>query len=281
MKQAIISILIISLGLGARGQSLKQTLDFANESYDQQNFKEAESAFRRVLFFDKAGVNASEINVKLANSLYFNGSYLEANYYYDLAYFLADDSLKTAITLQKVSSYLLLQNYGYARIELYNLPIELNEVDRKQATFYEAMLEFAEQNFDSSEVLFKQLSEDTLTIDELFVRNLKIEKLNPKTAKVLSIIVPGLGQMYAGDWKAGINSLVLSGGLFYLGIRSGINNSFLDAAIGFLPWFQRYYTGGFKRAEKIAIAKKQERRYAVFNELLAIINEETLREEGL
>lgn len=281
MKQAIISILIISLGFGVNAQSLKQTLDYARSSYEQENFVAAESAFRRVLFFDKAGVYASEINFKLANSLYFNGSYQEANYYYDLAYFLASDSLKTVITLQKASSYLLLQNYSYTRIELYNLPLGLSTKDQKQALFYEAMLEFAEQNFDTSEVLFKQLSTDTLVIDNLFVKNSAIEKLNPKTAKVLSIIVPGLGQMYAGDWKAGINSFVLTGGLFYLGIRSGINNSFLDAAISVLPWFQRYYTGGFKRAEKIAIAKKQERRYAVFNELLRVINEETLQAEGL
>lgn len=270
MRLAIILILIIK-SLGADAQSLEETYQIGNELYKVGNFESAEVAFRRVLFFDDQEKYGPKVNLKFANSLYASGKYEEANYYYDLAYFSADEVTKVDITLQKASSYLLLQNYSYARIELFNLPTSLSYEQERMSTFYTAMLEFAEGNFEISEIEFKQIAQDTVALGELFQKNKKIDKLKPKTAKVLSIILPGLGQVYAGDWKAGINSLVLTGGLFYLGIRSGIRYSFIDATISVLPWFQRYYTGGFKRAEKIAEAKILERRHAVFNDILKTV----------
>lgn len=273
MRLAILSIIIFS-SVYVRGQSLEQTYHLGKKLYANGNLESAEEVFRRVLFFDKNEKYSSEVNLKFANILYQSGKYDEANYYYDLAYFTADESAKIDITLQKASCYLLLQNYGYARIELYNLPQELSSNQKKLAIFFTAMLEFAEANYDDSKESFMSIASDTVLISSLFEKNQKINKLKPKTAKVLSIILPGLGQVYAGDWKAGINSLVLTGGLFYLGINSAIQNSFLDAAIGVLPWFQRYYSGGFKRAEKIAEAKILERRHAVFNEILQAVEEQ-------
>ena len=84
----------------------------------------------------------------------------------------------------------------------------------------------------------------------------------------MSMIVPGLGQLYVGDVKNGLKSFVLSVGLFSLGLRSALINNPLDAAISTLPWFQRYYQGGFKKAELIAIARIQEKRYKIYNQLL-------------
>lgn len=84
----------------------------------------------------------------------------------------------------------------------------------------------------------------------------------------MSMIIPGLGQLYAGDIKNGLNSLILTGGLFSLGIYSAINNGFLDASLSVIPWFQRYYQGGFNKAQIIAKAKIEKKRYQIFNQLL-------------
>ena len=92
------------------------------------------------------------------------------------------------------------------------------------------------------------------------------------------MIMPGLGQIYVGDIKNGLNSFILSAGLFALGLRSAYINNPLDAAISVLPWFQRYYQGGFKKAELIAIAKIQEKRYKIYNQLLDEVEKgETLK----
>jgi hypothetical protein len=116
--------------------------------------------------------------------------------------------------------------------------------------------------------MFKKIVADTSLVNELFEKNKKISKISPKKAKVLSMIMPGLGQLYVGDVKNGLNSFLLSTGLLALGLRSAFINNPLDAAIATLPWFQRYYQGGYKKAELIAVAKIQEKRYKIYNQLL-------------
>ena len=270
MRLAIILTLLFSTKVFS--QSLEETFDLGENLYAMGNFKEAEPVLKRVAFFDQETLYADKLYLMLANSLYANGKYAEANYYYDLAYFLSSTEDQIGIILQKTSCFLLLQNYSYARLELFNLPENINPEQEKLRLFYTAMLEFGEKNYELSKENFLDVTSDSLGVVLLFEKVNKVEKLNPKTAKILSIILPGLGQMYAGDWKSGLNSFILTGGLFYLGINNGIKNSFLDAAISVLPWFQRYYTGGFKKAELIAIAKKQERRRKVFEDLLATVN---------
>jgi hypothetical protein len=135
------------------------------------------------------------------------------------------------------------------------------------------MITFSQGEYQKSKALFKEVSPDTSVVNELFIKNAKIDKLKPKTAKILSIIIPGLGQFYAGDVKNGLNSFILSGGLMFLGVRSAINNSVLDAALSIMPWYQRYYTGGYNKAEAIAEAKIKERRFKVFNELLEVVED--------
>ncbi len=270
MKPAIFLTLIISLAFTkANAQNLEQTFDFANSLFENKKYESAVEAYRRILFFDQENLYSPLIYKNIAESLYETGKPEEAAYYYELAYFSTEnDTIKTELTLKRISCFLILKQPQYAQVELFNLPETLDSETRNLVTFYEALVYFAQGEYAQSETAFKSIATDTLVIESLFNKNAKIDRLNPKTAKVLSIIMPGLGQFYAGDVKNGINSLVLSGGLFFLGIRSAINNSLLDATISVLPWFQRYYTGGFKKAEVIAEAKIKERRYKVYNELL-------------
>jgi hypothetical protein len=269
MRLAVFTILIIELlGSSLKAQTLEETFEFANTLFEKQSYESALEAYRRTLFFDQNNEFAPRVFKNMADCLYKKAEYSEAAYYYDLAYFVHSGEEQNGITLQKASSNLLLGDYNKAKVELFNLPDELSSEHHERSIFYSAMIHFAQGDFDASKELFKEVSTDTLAINELFIKNAKIDKLNPKTAKILSIIIPGLGQFYAGDVKNGLNSLILSGGLMFLGVRSAINNSILDAALSIMPWYQRYYTGGYNKAEIIAEAKIKERRYKVFNELL-------------
>lgn len=263
-------LIIISVGcFNGRAQHIQSSFQLANQLYENAEYANAIEVYKRVLFFDNTGEYGPQIYRNIANCLYLTANYTEAASYYELAYFVEpQDSTKTDIILQKVSCYLLNKDYLGAQEELFILDDNLSPAQQYTRQFYEAMLTFALEDFEESERLFKIIVTDTLQVHELFKTNAKVSKLNPKTAKTLSIIFPGLGQFYAGDIKNGINSMLLTSGLFYLGVRSAINTSFIDAAVSVIPWFQRYYTGGFNKAEAIAIAKKQQRRYVVFNELL-------------
>ncbi|MFT5884637.1 MAG: tetratricopeptide (TPR) repeat protein [Arcticibacterium sp.] len=269
MKRAIYIILIIELFGGvAKAQNLDQTFHFANNLFEQDDYKNALEVYRRTLFFDQNNEFGPRVFKNMADCLYETSQYQEAAYYYDLAYFVHSGYLQADISLKKASCHLLLREYNQTKIELFNLPDSLSPEQKELSVFYDAMLNFAQGNFEASKGLFLQIAPDSTVINALFDKNKKIDKLKPKTAKILSIIMPGLGQFYAGDIKNGLNSLILSGGLFYLGVRSAVRTSLLDAGLSVIPWFQRYYSGGYNKAYAIAEAKVKERRHKVFNELL-------------
>lgn len=268
MKRVLFLILITN-SLASFGQSLDQTFDFANQLYQQKSYQNAVEAYKRVVYFDSTSLYSNQIYPKIADCLFNLEKYQESADYYDLAYFSTEDSLlKDTYILKKISCFLILQEYDYAEIELLNLGSDLPDSLEYDKNFSEAILRFAKEEYDLSEQIFKKLASDTLAINALFDKNTKVSKISPKKAKIMSMIMPGLGQLYVGDIKNGLNSFILSAGLFALGVRSAIINNPLDAAISVLPWFQRYYQGGFKKAELIAIAKIQEKRYKIYNQLL-------------
>lgn len=278
MKQVLFLILITN-SLTSFGQSLEQTFDFANQLYIQKSYQNAVEAYKRVVYFDSSSLYSNQIYPKIADCLFSLEKYQESADYYDLAYFSTEDSLlKDTYILKKISCFLILQEYDYAEIELLNLGSDLPDSLEYEKNFNEAILRFAKEEYDLSEQIFKKLTSDTLAINELFNQNTKVSRISPKKAKIMSMIMPGLGQIYVGDIKNGLNSFILSAGLFALGLRSAYINNPLDAAISVLPWFQRYYQGGFKKAELIAIAKIQEKRYKIYNQLLDEVEKgETLK----
>ncbi len=86
----------------------------------------------------------------------------------------------------------------------------------------------------------------------------RVAKKNPKTARVLSMILPGAGQFYAGDIKNGLNSLLLNALLGFWFVTTGLAYTFVDAAATVTPWLFRYYGGGIRRAGEI-VEKKEGR----------------------
>ncbi|MCP9762765.1 tetratricopeptide repeat protein [Lacihabitans soyangensis] len=268
MKRVLFLILITN-AFGSFGQGLESTFRFANTLYEQKSYQNAVEAYKRVLFFDTLSVYGPEVYPKIADCLFSLKKYQESASYFDLAYFSTQDSvLKDAYILKKISCFLILQQYDYAEVELLGMDETTDPKQQADKDFNEAILRFAKQEYDLSEQMFKKIVADTSLVNELFEKNKKISKISPKKAKVLSMIMPGLGQLYVGDVKNGLNSFLLSTGLLALGLRSAFINNPLDAAIATLPWFQRYYQGGYKKAELIAVAKIQEKRYKIYNQLL-------------
>ncbi|NJK95024.1 MAG: hypothetical protein HC905_09040 [Bacteroidales bacterium] len=60
---------------------------------------------------------------------------------------------------------------------------------------------------------------------------------NPRTASILSLCFPGLGQFYAGDIKNGINSLLLTTALVSLGVKISLEQSIWDGIFLLCPGF--------------------------------------------
>jgi len=90
----------------------------------------------------------------------------------------------------------------------------------------------------------------------------------PKVAGVLSIVIPGSGQLYAGDYKNAVNSFLLVAVFAAIGTDMFIRYAWYDSLISVFPWFLRYYTGGYKNAMKIAEQKRTEKRNKRLNKII-------------
>ena len=70
-------------------------------------------------------------------------------------------------------------------------------------------------------------------IDALFSEAINLPQKSEKVARLLSTFLPGLGQTYAGDWKNGLNALLLNGVLGYITLDAAIERDYDDALLSF------------------------------------------------
>ncbi|MFP4384803.1 MAG: hypothetical protein ACLFSE_12225, partial [Spirochaetia bacterium] len=73
-------------------------------------------------------------------------------------------------------------------------------------------------------------------------------KRKPDTAKVLSTILPGLGQFYSGAPADGISALLINSGVFFLFGYTIAEKHYLEAALTFAYLILRFYPGNIYQA---------------------------------
>jgi tetratricopeptide (TPR) repeat protein len=261
----------------AIAQTREQTVELALQQKALKNYTGAESFFLRALFFEP-GPERAFLYGQLGECCAAKNEFDKAAANYELAYNNEkNDSLKTEWLFAKTAVLLLQEKYQYAFAELFSLPDSIsNSYFTYKRNFYLGVAYFGNSEFALSERYFLNSIPATYAvqrtaIEEIFKRNQKISRIKPKTARILSMCLPGLGQFYAGDIKNGLNSLVINGLFVCLFTYAFITISPLDAYLSVLPWFQRYYSGGYKKAGIIAAEKAKRKRSVLYFEIMEVI----------
>ena len=245
------------------------------EQYALSNFQTSSLAFERVLYFGD-GKYALQSLDHLANIRLQQKDVEGAIQYYHQASVRANEyNEKSWFTLRKCAGLLALQKTQIALIDLYDLNDNLPDSSLHYKYFLLGIAHFSTLEFPESRNAFTKAipvheKKRIAQIDSLFDVLMKIKNPKPKTAKILSMILPGAGQFYAGDIKNGINSLLLTGGFLYLGIHSALNYGIINSLASASPWIQRYYLGGFKRAELIAEERLALKRDRIYQQVLNV-----------
>lgn len=278
IKSSISFILIFSFSCFApiisSAQSIHQTFDFGRQLMHLNQPEKAIAAFQRVLFFGDEDFQ-QRVFPNIADCYFLLGDYSSAARYYDLAYFAAvTDSAKTGFTFKKIESLIREKSFLFAKVEILNLSEDLPPPLAKKKSLYEGIIYYGLGEYAASKESFLTLlprNNHKTAVLESFSKLKKVDKINPKKARVMSMIIPGLGHFYAGDVRNGINSLVLNGGFAYLTLQTMFNYSLWDAAISILPWYQRYHMGGYNRAEEAAHEKIRDKTAEIFEEIIMTV----------
>jgi tetratricopeptide (TPR) repeat protein len=254
-------------------QNFEETINFADSQFKSGKLVTALKAYQRALFFSE-GRNNLYLFRQIAELSYSGNDYETAQKYFGLAYSLSDnDSLRTELLFRKAFCQILNKNYQLAIIDLFSVD-DTSRIIKNRLNFYLATCYFGLEDFNQSHTIFKSCIalKDTTELTKLFARR-NILSPSPKKARIMSMILPGSGQIYSGDLKAGLNSLLLTSGLIAVGVNISIKYRPIDAVFSILPWYQRYYTGGYGKAAEIALRNRQLKRNEVYNKILKLIAE--------
>ncbi len=277
IKQHILFILTISFCELTFSQLHEDVMKYARDSYERGQFAVALKEYQRALFFTEDKTNP-DLFSSIADCYFQVGDLDRALEFYDRAYFLYDsDSMRLTVFFNKVACNVFQKNYDLALIDMFGLSDTLSTFFYKRKQFYLGIIYFGKEDFEKSKNHFLSVHRNNKTyvdkVQKLFDSRGKINKPNPKTAFILSLIIPGSGQFYSGDFKNGFNSFVLNEGLLLLGIFTAYRYTVLDALVSVGPWFQRYYQGGLESAEKIAEQKRGKHRQQIFKQLMETVEE--------
>jgi len=261
-------------------QSNTETYNYANNCYKNGDYINAISAYSRLVFFDKENY-AAQCYKPLAEAYYKQGNYELAANFFNLAYNTTSaDSLKYEYVFMKTLCHIKQNNFDYALIEIYSLPDSMSGNFMLRKNLYEATIYYFKNETDKAKEVFEKVFTDARINQQfkvLYKEFCKKNKLTARRAKAMSFIIPGLGQAYAGDAKNSINSLLLTSSFVVIYIAVASTVSPIEAVIGILPWFQRYYQGGVKHAGLIAEAKKENVRKKYYTKLLDLYEKQKIK----
>jgi len=254
-------------------QTIEQTTKFADSLYVSKNYKFALKEYERIIFFEN---NNSEIYKKIAQIYFLQKDYSTAIQNYNLAlnneqYIENQIELKFQIINCKIQT----SKYESAIIDLFSLSDSISYENKQRQNFYLGICFFDLEKYSSSEKYFILCldSNNVVAKEELkkiFLRTKKFKNPNPRIASILSLI-PGLGQIYAGEYLKAINSLLLTSAIIFISYRITVNYKFIDAFISMFPLLERYYLGGAKSAYNLAVTNRKLKKDKVYNQILELI----------
>ena len=277
LKVFLLAVNLLVTACGLQAQGIGEVRRFADSLFLAGESASALPVYERVAFFMRPEIDPVVLE-RIGDCLIAGGDSEQAIGFYDHSFSAQpDDSLRRELTLKKTTCYLRAKNYRYALMELLGLEPAPGTGFERRRNFYLGMTWYGMEDFEKAGGFFEQAASsesERQQIREIFANPKQFKRPRPKLASWMSIVIPGSGQMYSGEVLAGVNSLLLTSFFIGLGYYVATVTSPVDALFTALPWFQRYYQGGFQRAAEMATTRRQENRNEIFNHIIDILGNE-------
>ena len=236
-------------------------LDLGDYFFVRENYDAAITEYKRFLFFSADDPRVGEVQFKIGLAYRSQKWWLEAAEAMIAAIqrtteteLQAERRVELAVTLIASGAYDL------ALVELIKVDMQSQSARlRQRARFLRGVAYLYQFKWEQARSVFQVYFDEipsaagaAAEIDTLFLDALNRSQKSEKAARLLSTFLPGLGQTYAGDWKNGLNALLLNGVLGYITLDAAIERDYDDALLSFFFLFYRYYAGNRYRAVEAA-----------------------------
>ena len=236
-------------------------LDLGDHLWALGDYDAAITEYKRFLFFDADHPQAGDVQFKIGLAYRAQEWWAEAAEAMIAAIqrtteteLRAERRVELAVTLIASGAY------NIALVELIKVDMQSQSAQlRQRARFLRGVAYLYQFKWEQAQSVFQVYFDEIPTaagaaaeIDALFSAAINLPQKSEKTARLLSTFLPGLGQTYAGDWKNGLNALLLNGVLGYVTLDAAIERDYDDTLLSFLFLFHRYYSGNRYRAAEAA-----------------------------
>ncbi len=230
---------------------LYQILQKAEEHYASVNYHQAVTEAKRLLYFDTAAVLHYEAAMLAGKSLDKTGSYRDASWYYTMAGRYARipvESYRSRIGRARCS--IASGMYSNAREQLLQLLQDsLKNTNPDETYFYLGLTAALSDDWNGAARYFVQT--DSLKRLEAMCTETARQLKSPGLAMLFSALVPGSGQMYAGEYLNGALSLGWNALWAYTAISAFAAERIFDGAMVTLFLWARFYYGGIRNANSM------------------------------
>lgn len=236
----------------------EEQFNIAKKLYDEENYFDAVTEFKRLLFFDDSGRYFYESNYSIGLSYKYGEKFTDALQYLTLAEIEAQ-SLQAVfdcrIEIAKINILRRTTNKALKMLDTLAGDSRFNN-NIDEINYWRGWAYIFADEWQQAALTFAAI--DSSYKLKTFCDSVDNDLYNVTLAKMLSI-VPGMGQFYTKEYVSGLISIgwnVLWG---YLTINAFVEDRIFDGLlIGSLLWW-RFYSGNIQNAEKFALQKNLEK----------------------
>lgn len=241
-------------------QALKSR-ESGDKHFIKREWHKAVRAYRRFIFFSHGKASTDSVLFKLGKSLENAGESEKACVSFERILDRCPDSLlagKTRLSLARL--HFRSGEEDRARLELEDEIVFGADTETKaESEYLKSWIYSGRYDWNGAEAWIESLHDRSYPgrlakafrtmREELENRHIRPRK-SPRLGRNLSIILPGLGQVYAGRYWNGIGAFVINSAIIYSTAHSVQSENWLDAALIAGLLFHRFYMGNIYNAEK-------------------------------
>lgn len=246
-----------------------EQLELADSLFNSQNYFDAITEYKRLLFFDSLNHFRVYSNYQIG-LCYKNGAkYSDAIRYFVLSEIsAANDEEIFNSKIQQARTNILRRTISRAEKILSEMETDKRfEQHKREIKYWLGWSFIFSDKWNDAYLIFSEIGETNLA---QICLNTQEKLYSVEFAKYSSMIIPGLGQFYTGEYISGLLSIAWNIFAGYLTINAFNQERIFDGIVtANLLWF-RFYRGNFQNAEKFA----EEKNTRIINETLFYLQNE-------